>query len=47
MGIVAAVYAGGVALAVSAAPGAADVVDLELGAPATAVGGVTLLAGSI
>jgi hypothetical protein len=47
IGIVAAVYAGGVAIAVSAAPTVADVVDLELGAPATAVGGVTLLAGSV
>jgi hypothetical protein len=47
LGIVAGLYAGGVAIAVSAAPVTEGVVDLELGGPVTAVGGVALLVGSV
>jgi hypothetical protein len=47
IGVVAALYAGGVAVSVSSAPTTTGVVDLELGAPVTAVGAVVLLVGSV
>jgi hypothetical protein len=47
LGVVAAAYAGGVAAAVTAAPAAGGVIDVQLGAPVTAVGGLVLLAGSV
>ncbi|MET0323937.1 MAG: hypothetical protein ABW219_01850 [Ilumatobacteraceae bacterium] len=47
LGVIAAAYAGGVATAVSAAPAASEVVDVQHGAPLTAVGGLVLLVGSV
>jgi len=47
LGILGALYAGGVAIAVSAAPAASDVIDVEPGALVTAIGGVALFVGSV
>ncbi|MET0144609.1 MAG: hypothetical protein ABW328_07495 [Ilumatobacteraceae bacterium] len=47
VGIVAALYAGGIGLAVSLAPDASRLVRVQVGAPVTGLGGAALLVGSV